>query len=179
MSEIIKTNTEYSKWIKEVEVPTEQYSDNFLVDTFSFVGCVISTDIIRKIGLPNKEYFIYYDDTEYSLRVREQTKILNVSNAIIHHLVKPPHNQKFSLSWKNYYQARNSTLMVKKHSTWKLVTLYLIYNQLRLDWYILTNPRFKGIRKRALKVYNDGFNDGIRNITGKNSSYQPGRNMLK
>lgn len=49
------------------------------------MGCIISRDILEKIGLPEKDYFIYYDDTEYSLRVRKYTDIINVSGAVIIH----------------------------------------------------------------------------------------------
>ncbi len=163
------------RWIQEQVIAVDSYHSNFWVDTFSFVGCVISSEVIREIGLPRQEYFIYYDDTEYSLRVRSKTKVLNVSNAIVHHLVKSINNDQVELSWKFYYQIRNSTLMRREHSNWKLLVPYLLYNQLRLNYFVLTSSKFKGIRKRALKIYNDGFKDGMKGITGKNQRYLPGK----
>lgn len=162
------------KWLSEAEVPLKQYKNNFFVDTFSFVGCVINRSIIKKIGLPRKEFFIYYDDTEYSLRVREETKILNVSDAVIKHLITPTKDSKKRIGWKNYYEIRNKTIMKKNHSSWPWINLYLLFNQARLNYFVITNPSFKGIRKKSIMIYNRGFIDGMKGITGKNPNFLPG-----
>ena len=108
-------------WLKEQQFEIVDYSSNFYVDTFSFVGAVIKMDVLREIGLPHKDYFIYYDDTEYSLRVREKGKVINISSAeIIHDIVKKKVQTGKLISWKNYYELRNSILMKKQQSTWKL-----------------------------------------------------------
>lgn len=166
------------KWIREKEFPISTYNKDFFVDTFSFVGCVISREIIKKIGLPSKNYFIYYDDTEYSLRVRENTKILNVSNAIITHMIqKKSFENKNIISWKNYYEIRNSMLMKMKHSNWKFLRLYFLYRQLHLIAYVLLSRRYSGIRRRAMYIYNSGFKDALHNITGKREPFVPGRKL--
>ena len=59
--------------------------DCFLCDIASFCGMVIDTNLIRKIGLPHKEYFIWYDDTEYSLRIHEYSRFLVVTKAELNH----------------------------------------------------------------------------------------------
>lgn len=166
------------KWIKEKEFPNSAYKDNFFIDTFSFVGCVINKEIIKKIGLPSKEYFIYYDDTEYSLRVRENTKILNVSNAVIVHLIQKKASANNNIiSWKNYYEIRNSMLMKMKHSNWIFLKPYFIYRQFHLITYVLVNKRYTGIRRKAVYVYNSGFKDAFRNVTGKKAPFIPGKKL--
>lgn len=165
------------KWIKELDVPASEYSHNFWLDTFSFVGCVISVDILKKIGLPNKEYFIYYDDTEYALRVRKFTKVLNVSKAVIVHKTAKKDTAIININWKNYYGKRNIILMRKKHSDWKLLDLYLIWHQLKFDFEVLSSNRYKGIRRRALYVCNQGFKDGMKNIQGKRAEFLPGKEI--
>lgn len=162
-------------WIKEQQFEIVDYSSNFYIDTFSFVGAVIKMDVLREIGLPHKDYFIYYDDTEYSLRVREKGKVINISSAeIIHDIVKKKVQTGNLISWKNYYELRNSILMKKQHSTWKLLNLYFYYRQLHMYWYILTTNTFKGEKKRALFAYSHGFHDAMKEITGKVEPFSPG-----
>ncbi len=165
------------KWVKELDIPINEYKDNFYVDTFSFVGCVISKDILKKIGLPNKDYFIYFDDTEYSLRVDELTKILNVSKAKIIHKTPRKDTTIVNISWKNYYGIRNQILMRKKHSDWKLLTLYLLWHQMKFNIHVLKSSEYKGIRRKALYVYNRGFKDGLKGIDGKNKEFLPGQKI--
>lgn len=40
----------------------------------SFVSFFVATDTIRKVGLPLKEFFIWFDDSEYSRRIVESGK---------------------------------------------------------------------------------------------------------
>ncbi|WP_317766737.1 glycosyltransferase [Pediococcus ethanolidurans] len=47
-----------SDTLKQKEVDKEEYQANFLLDVFTFVGVVLSTKLIKKIGLPEKDYFI-------------------------------------------------------------------------------------------------------------------------
>ena len=37
-----------------------------------FIGFLIKTTVIEKIGLPKKEYFIYFDDVEYGFRIKQR-----------------------------------------------------------------------------------------------------------
>lgn len=39
------------------------------IDYSSFVGCLVNNKVAKKIGLPIPEFFIYMDDTEYTLRL--------------------------------------------------------------------------------------------------------------
>lgn len=39
------------------------------VNSATFCACFVSTDAIREVGLPIREYFIWGDDTEYTLRL--------------------------------------------------------------------------------------------------------------
>jgi hypothetical protein len=48
-----------------------QESEYFDKDIATFVGMLIGRRAIAKCGLPNKEMFIYCDDAEYSLRIKQ------------------------------------------------------------------------------------------------------------
>ncbi|SEK46136.1 Glycosyltransferase, GT2 family [Pseudobutyrivibrio ruminis] len=84
---------------------TEYDNDSFLYDVSSFCGLVISVPLIKKIGLPRSEFFIWYDDSEYSLRIKKHSKIKNVNKAILNHKTKD--NPVNGFTWKAYYGYRN------------------------------------------------------------------------
>lgn len=92
--------------VRQVPCTVEEYErDRLDIDCFSFVGTAIKREIIQEIGLPRDDYFIFYDDTEYSLRVRERGHILCFPRATIwHDSIEMENAPK---SWKYYYLFRN------------------------------------------------------------------------
>lgn len=90
----------------------------FVCDIASFCGMVVDTSLIRQIGLPHAEYFIWYDDTEYSLRIHQHSKFLVVTAAELNHKTKniaQSHPRRYD--WKDYYAVRNRLLMVREHGS--------------------------------------------------------------
>ena len=82
----------------------------------AFEGPLIKRDVVEKIKLPNKDLFIFCDDTDYCLRtVLAGYKILYVPQALMDkHLFFSEdtwavRNQK--KKWKRFYQVRNSTYL--------------------------------------------------------------------
>lgn len=164
------------KWLSEEEFSASDYLRDFFVDTFSFVGCLLKMGLIKKIGLPIKDYFIYYDDTEYSMRVRKITRILNVSSAVVTHDVATVADAN-PVTWKTYYAVRNSMLMMMEHSDWPCIKLYMMYHQLHMFYRILTNPWFKGYRRRALYTYWRGYHDALHHVKGPQVPFVPGKQL--
>lgn len=52
----------------------------------TFVSFLVSVDLVRKVGLPLKEFFIWGDDTEYSRRLARFTRIYQVGKSKTKHL---------------------------------------------------------------------------------------------
>ena len=49
----------------EGQVPVEAYrKDTFICDIATFCGLMISRELVKKIGYPRKDFFIWHDDTE-------------------------------------------------------------------------------------------------------------------
>lgn len=126
--------------IRERPLSAEQYKEPIVdIDIFSFVGTVIRKEAIKKVGLPYKEYFIFYDDTEYSFRIRNIGTIKCVSNAVILH--DSPENTIARQSWKYYYLFRNKMYTYKLYFNWyqcfvdkcKLVYMLLRYYPSKLS----------------------------------------------
>ena len=86
--EIIKRNGEidikhgkcyYKKGIRICEsiLPVELYDKKeFEKGTFTYVGTIMNKKKLQEVGLPNKDYFIYWDDLEHGLRMAKVGKIL-------------------------------------------------------------------------------------------------------
>lgn len=82
----------------------------------AFEGLCIRREAVEKIGLPNKELFIFCDDTDYCLRtVLAGFRILYIPSALMD-------KEKFfsndnweerskKKKWKRFYQVRNSTYL--------------------------------------------------------------------
>ena len=98
--------------IRESFVPDEEYSqDKFELDLFTYVGTVINTQKMREIGLPIKEYFIWFDDSEHSLRMKCKGTIVCFPQ------IKVTHDEKIgNADWKEYYYGyRNRLDMYFRH----------------------------------------------------------------
>lgn len=82
----------------------------------AFEGPLIHRDVVARIGLPNKELFIFCDDTDYCLRaVQAGFRIVYVPEALMDK-EKFFSNDSWSernkkKKWKRYYQVRNSTYL--------------------------------------------------------------------
>ena len=59
---------ESKKWMEDANLI--EYG-LFRIRSSSFVSCFIKTDVVREVGLPIKDFFIWDDDTEYTSRITE------------------------------------------------------------------------------------------------------------
>ena len=98
--------------VKETCVSMSDYlKQSVSIDIFSFVGTAIKKRAILQTGLPRKDFFIFYDDTEYSLRIGNRGKILCIPSAVILH--DSQENTIVKYSWKNFYMFRNKLFIYK------------------------------------------------------------------
>ena len=68
----------YGKKPEEVQAPT-------LCSRATFVSFFLSSDTVREVGLPIKEFFIWGDDWEYSRRISAKKKSYYVPSSIVVH----------------------------------------------------------------------------------------------
>ena len=102
---------------------SDTYSDMPVpIEGMVFEGPLIKRGIIEKIGLPNKNLFILYDDTDYSYRAVEAGyRVLYVPAAIMD---KEYFNQNLTREqflnknrWKEWYHIRNTAYFCRHHGT--------------------------------------------------------------
>lgn len=150
---------------------SEYEQDSFVYDLCSFCGLTFSTSLIEKIGLPKAEYFIWYDDTEYSLRIRKHTKIININSTNINHKTKIVSTTN-TVDWKGYYGIRNTGDVIRTHGSY----IQLISFFIRLNLSIIVNG-FMGLilhkdsSKFKFYLYRDSIKDLCSNRFGYNPKY--------
>jgi len=136
-----------------------------------FVGFAISRELVRKVGFPRKDLFIYHDDLEYSSRIhRMGGKIFKVLDSIIYHK-DWSHQKKITVrilkknlttpeipKWKFYYLSRNDILINSYNYKAKLRAIVRC-SKLWIK-VALTQPR-------SLTMLTLGIVHGVLDISGK------------
>ena len=160
-------------------VPDAEYQqESFFYDFSSFCGLVVKRELVKVIGLPIKDYFIKFDDSEYSLRIRKYSKIMNVNSAQLNHKIKFEAQPKIrTCDWKRYYEIRNNINMGMKYTTSKpLYVAYILcksFARLLVELYRLVRYRNKYNSAYAIPMFIVAPIDGLLGKTGKHQKYLP------
>ncbi len=150
----------------------EYEKDKCEIEMASFVGILIPISSIKKIGLPEKRFFIHHDDTEYSLRLATIGKILMINESLIYHKEKRQEEKierqflwfkknriRYERLWLKYFGLRNSVFIAFKYGKgykryflafklyFDLIKDILLYDDKKLIRLIFaTNSFFDGVR---------------------------------
>ena len=165
-------------FMRREDVPLSEYKKPYFMYTLSsFCGLLLNTKLIQHIGLPKAEYFIWCDDTEYSLRISKLTSIKNVNTATLNHKINV--KEKRRLSWKSYYGYRNAIEIGKnfsKHRELFLCYRYL-YHVYRILYFFVKYICGQGNNKQyfnyCIRLHKDVLLDSIKGALGKNEKYLP------
>jgi len=145
------------------------------IEGMSFEGPLIKREVVTKIGYPEKELFLLYDDTDYSYRaVSAGYKVLYVSGAV---LDKAYFDNGLSRvekvvrkKWRLKYHLRNTTYFCKKHGKnifFKYCGSLPLY--LHMFGAICYNlPRNEKYTLGDIKMLLEMYANGIRGRLGKN-----------
>lgn len=105
-------------WGFERPVPAWEYGGNPLeIHTASFVGFLVSASAVRAVGLPRSEFYLGYDDTEYSLRLRKSgyTVWLAPASVVLHKRLQSARMRVSSFGPKHYFNVRNRIALKREH----------------------------------------------------------------
>ncbi|WP_051532619.1 glycosyltransferase [Fusobacterium perfoetens] len=150
-----------NKKFKENFVLEEEYNKRcFEIDLFSYVGTFIKIDCLKEIGLPEKDYFIWYDDTEHSYRISRKYKILCFPELEVEHNVG---EANIGFSWKTYYGIRNRIHMLKKYMSKFEFFIYL----LKINYRMKSRFLKKKISKEEYLCFKEAINDAKNGKLGK------------
>jgi len=144
------------------------------LDANCFVGPLINRKAIDKIGFPNKEFFIWADDLEYTYRISRYFKIYLIPQSyVLHKEFNPLISKKkknrvpFNSYWKHYYGIRNVIYFKNKYMNKKYKLFYyykLLYQIIRHTAGILLYDDYKLYR---MKIIFFAYYDGAKGNLGK------------
>lgn len=145
----------FSTWLKEFDKPIQE------IAMASFVSLFVKTDIIKEMGLPIKEFFIWTDDWEFTRRISRKYKCYFISNSIVTH--KSKNNEGADISTvegerveRFKYLYRNDVVLYRGEGLkgWILLYIRLILHKLR----ILKSD--KKDKKERIKIINNAIKEG-------------------
>lgn len=138
----------------------------FDINIFSFVGSVISKRVLEECGLPEKDFFIWFDDTEYSLRVNQKFKMMCVPSIKVFHdtIIE----KEWRYSWKTYFGERNKLYALKKHLTKNEYRKYEIHYIAGMIKHYFTDHKF-------YLSQIEGFRDYKKGVLGITEEHAPGK----
>lgn len=178
-----KIQYEHRRHLKKITVFKEEFSKEleykknyFDYELSTFCGLFIPVKLIKKIGYPMKEFFIWFDDTEYSLRLLKYGKIRNINSAYLNH--KTTLNTQSGHNWKSYYSIRNRIAILKKHFNEKELKKYICLLRFKIVLLKILSILKKSLYyKNVYELYRDALQDGLADNLGKNHKYIPSFNL--
>ncbi|HEX8182290.1 MAG TPA: glycosyltransferase family 2 protein [Candidatus Saccharimonadales bacterium] len=97
------------------EIDSRQYEQIQPVSRASGCAMLISIDAIKKVGLMDESFFLYYEETDWSVSFSDMKyEITYVPKAICRHAVSASTGGFFTPNYQ-YYVTRNSLLFLHKH----------------------------------------------------------------
>ena len=151
--------------IHQMNIPGYVHHDDlggglYAIRSASFVSLLVPSKIVREVGLPYREFFIWVDDAEFTARIVKagHKGYLTTSSVVVH---KTATNYGASIktatpeaAWKFYYYMRNGMFASRGEKPW------LIWFFKNLDIHRTKNmaPELRSLLKNNLWR---GFVDGL------------------
>lgn len=164
----------------ESNVASEEYQkESFSCDAATFCGLLLQGQKMREIGLPQKGYFLWYDDIEYCLRLQECGGVTVVPAAVLHHktvLSKEGMVTKgvlHRIGWRQYYGYRNRYDTAKRHlgslSAWGILWQYRVF--WLLSFFMTWKKETREQGRSNQKILHDVIKDCKAGKLGKHPEY--------
>lgn len=158
--------------------------DNGAYDELSTIdfahGCALLTrkDLMMNIGLQDEDFFIYFDEIDYTLRAKKLGfKSIYVPKAIVYHKHEP--KSDVLTPFEHYYLSRNLVMLYFKHAETRflipflflrliamptdMLKQYLTYRDIRLPviylkatlWWLTHLPMLMKKRRESLEAFSN------------------------
>lgn len=105
-----------NNFLKEENVGTKELVK---IEGMAFEGPLISRSVVEKIGFPNKDLFIFFDDSDYSYRATiAGFDVMYCKEAILNKELFPFQalgKEEYRNNWKLFYDLRNTSYFCKKY----------------------------------------------------------------
>ncbi|MAR00974.1 MAG: glycosyl transferase [Oceanospirillaceae bacterium] len=144
-------------------------SEPFNIQNIPFEGPLIPMSIFDKIGIPDKRFFIFSDDLDFSLRtLRAGFSIKCIPGAHMTRL-RPDKISYNPRDWRSYFVYRNFFRIQKIYGANFFVRYRPYLLALLVASFSLVTGNLKGVR-----IIKDALSDGMSEDFNLNSSYIPG-----
>ncbi len=159
--------------MQRTDITKQEYQkETVRIDFLSYVGSFINSQAIKEVGICDPRFFIFYDDSEHSLRLTKFGPMFCCSNIIIHHdnaSLKDYSDKRVLVTWTRYYHCRNHIQMLKRHFFFSAIyeTLRYLYEGLSL-----TIKSYKNYPVLILTII--PLFDAWTNRLGMHKKYKPG-----
>lgn len=140
-------------------VPKAAYRSVTEIQTGSFVGFFVRSSAARDVGLPNVDYFLAYDDTEYSMRLQKNGWHLKLvpCSEIDHLRPQGSRLRQGQFTQKHFYNVRNRIATMRQYCAWPMIASIWAALVGCVIW-IKSENQFKAINRRLFfKSVADGF----------------------
>lgn len=151
-----------------------QNNDFIYIEGITFEGPLIKRKVADNIGLPNKDLFLLYDDSDYGYRaIRAGFDVKLITKAILN---KELFFDKCSIieqrrksKWKLYYHIRNTVYFNKKYGkNFMIRNIRPSFVLLEYIAYVLKNVLFNNkYELKDIKTFFEAFCDGYKGRLGK------------
>lgn len=130
------------------------------VEFITACGMLVSATCFEKTGLFDERFFMYYEDSDFSLRVRRAgCQILIDPQAHMWHKVAASSGGSDSAS-ERYWMARSSLIYFRKHARfgqWLFIAPYRLGSAIKTSLRLLSSGK-----TAALRAYWRGLKDGLK-----------------
>lgn len=143
-----------------------QFNNEEDVDWLTGCTMLVKSEVIRKIGMLSEVYFLYFEDMDWSFRMKKEGYVLKFCPAAkIYHKASVSSKEKFEglkgvlKPFFHYFFTRNHLFFLRRNSKWYLwITsmMYQIYKLFSYSAYFILRGRFK-----KLSAFLSGFIDGL------------------
>lgn len=147
--------------------------DKARVQSLPFLGFLVHSQLVQKIGLPDAGYFIAADDVEYCMRAeRAGANLIIAGRSHIEHPKSDRYEARLPgrkliclrlAPWKRYYDTRNRLFIARKYYGVKLFTQTIPGSFVRLLAALIYEPR----RLAQLWAFAAGMIDGLLGLKGR------------
>ena len=152
--------------LRENASKISDYENEFFpIDSYTYVGTIMNANKIKIAGNTNKEFFIFYDDSEHAARMKKVGKILCVPSIEIIHDVMNNFDNKDEYTWKTYYLFRNRLYFYKNNFNPKYYKFEIIKLYMRI---------LKKRNGQCTKLIISAIDDFKNGKMGLNDIYKPG-----
>ena len=142
-------------------------------------GTLFPVDVIRETGLPEREYFLYGEDLEYSLRLRRlgyaffwipASRCFERRQGKIRFTLFGRQQQAYATAFRLYYAFRNEVSIYLTYRCFLRLLRTLLY-AMKVAAYLCTAERAKSGHK--ITAIARGIRDGFSHRLGRNQDYVP------